>query len=88
MTSPPPLITVTVKLFAAYRDAYGQDELVLQLPGRTTVAALGDRLIDPHPQLARWRSVTRYGINLEFSAPETLLQDGDEVVLIPPVSGG
>jgi len=36
----------------------------------------------------KWRHLTRFGINWQFVEPETLLKDGDEVVLIPPVSGG
>lgn len=47
-----------------------------------------DRLIAEHPELSQWRDVTRFGINLIFVEPNTILQDGDEVVLIPPVSGG
>ncbi|MEQ8961643.1 MAG: MoaD/ThiS family protein, partial [Coleofasciculus sp. C2-GNP5-27] len=35
-----------------------------------------------------WRDLTRFGINLQFVEPDTILQAGDEVVLIPPVSGG
>jgi molybdopterin synthase sulfur carrier subunit len=45
-------------------------------------------LISEHPELNQWRDITRFGINLEFAEPDTFLQDGDEVVLIPPVSGG
>jgi molybdopterin synthase sulfur carrier subunit len=81
-------ITVNVKLFAAYQEACGVSELVLELPNGTTVAAVCDRLIAEHPKLAQWRDITRFGINLIFVEPDTLLQDGDEVVLIPPVSGG
>ncbi|MBR8838207.1 MAG: MoaD/ThiS family protein [Stigonema ocellatum SAG 48.90 = DSM 106950] len=81
-------ITITVKLFAAYQEAYGVPELVREFPQNTPVAAVRDRLIALHPQLAQWRDVTRFGVNLEFVEPDTILQDGDEVVLIPPVSGG
>lgn len=81
-------ITVTVKLFAAYQEAYGVPELVLQLPKDTPVVAVQDRLLQEHPELAQWRSITRFGINLQFVEPDTVLQEGDEVVLIPPVSGG
>jgi molybdopterin synthase sulfur carrier subunit len=81
-------VTVTVKLFAAYQEAYGVSELVLEFPTETPVAAVRDRLIDEHPELAQWRNLTRFGINLQFVEPDTPLQDGDEVVLIPPVSGG
>jgi len=81
-------ITITVKLFAAYQDAFGIPELVLELPEGTPVKAVCDRLIAEHPELAKWRDITRFGINLIFVEPDTLLQNGDEVVLIPPVSGG
>ncbi|MBW4551866.1 MAG: MoaD/ThiS family protein [Aphanocapsa sp. GSE-SYN-MK-11-07L] len=81
-------ITVTVKLFAAYQEVCGQSDLRWQFEPGEAVAAVGDRLYAQYPNLARWREVTRYGVNLQFVPPETLLQDGDEVVLIPPVSGG
>ncbi|MBD2386678.1 MoaD/ThiS family protein [Cylindrospermum sp. FACHB-282] len=81
-------ITVNVKLFAAYQEAYGVSQLIWEFPHGTTVAAVCDRLITEHPELAQWRDITRFGINLIFVEPDTLLKDGDEVVLIPPVSGG
>ncbi len=81
-------ITITVKLFAAYQEAYGVSELVLEFPNGTSVSAVCDRLIAEHPELSKWRDVTRFGINLIFVKPDTVLQNGDEVVLIPPVSGG
>lgn len=81
-------VKVTVKLFAAYQEAYGVPELVLEFSPNTTVAAVRDRLISDRPKLASWRALTRFGINLQFVEPDTLLCDGDEVVLIPPVSGG
>lgn len=81
-------ITVTVKLFAAYQEACGVSDLMLELPTGTRVAAVRDRLIAAHPQLAQWQNLTRFGVNLQFVPPETVLQSGDEVVLIPPVSGG
>jgi molybdopterin synthase sulfur carrier subunit len=81
-------VIVTVKLFAAYQEAYGTSELQLEFPVGTTVVAVRDRLIAEKPQLAQWQALTRFGINLQFVEPETPLQNGDEVVLIPPVSGG
>ncbi len=81
-------ITVTLKLFAAYQEAYGVEALTLTVPANTPVRALLDRCIDQHPQLERWRDLTRFGVNLQFVEPDTIVQDGDEVVLIPPVSGG
>lgn len=82
------LITVIVKLFAAYQEAYQQSELVLQLPPQTSVATVLEQLIAEHPELQKWQDLTRFGVNLQFVSPDTLLQDGDELVMIPPVSGG
>ncbi|MEB3150847.1 MAG: MoaD/ThiS family protein [Sphaerospermopsis sp.] len=81
-------ITVKVKLFAVYQEAFGLSELALEFPEGTPVRAVCDRLIAERPELAKWREITRFGINLIFVEPDTLLQNGDEVVLIPPVSGG
>ena len=81
-------IQVTLKLFSVYQDVYGQPEQMVECPIGTTVGTLYDRFIAQHPSLARWRSVTRFGVNLDFVPPETVLRDGDEVVFIPPVSGG
>ncbi|HEY9834860.1 MAG TPA: MoaD/ThiS family protein [Stenomitos sp.] len=81
-------VTVTLKLFAAYQEAYGVPELVLKFPPQTSVSAVLDTLITEHPELEQWRNLTRFGVNLQFVESDTILQDGDEVVLIPPVSGG
>jgi molybdopterin synthase sulfur carrier subunit len=82
------LITVTVKLFAAYQEAYGVPELTLSFPCQTSVSDILNYLLQEKPQLKQWSQVTRFGINLQFVPPNTQIQDGDEVVLIPPVSGG
>lgn len=79
---------VTVKLFAAYQDAYGLPELELEVAKGTTVSEVGDRIRSPHPALHSLAPITRYGLNLNFVEPEAIVQEGDEVVLIPPVSGG
>lgn len=81
-------IQITIKLFAAYQDAYGVAELGWTIPVGTPVSAVCDRMIAEHPSLEQWRTLTRFGINLQFVEADTVLQDGDEVVLIPPVSGG
>ena len=82
------VITVTVKLFAVYQEAFDVSELVLDFHDGTPVQAVCDRLISEHPKLSKWREITRFGVNLQFVAPDTILQNGDEVVLIPPVNGG
>jgi sulfur-carrier protein len=87
-TAPNPDITVTIKLFAVYQETFGTDRISLQFPPNTPVKAVLDRLAQTNPELVKWRDITRFGINLEFVDPEAMMSDRDEVVLIPPVSGG
>ena len=79
---------VTLKLFAIYQEAYGIPEKTLDLPSQTTVNQVLDQILTEKPHLRQWQSVTRFGVNLTFVDGDTILQEGDELVLIPPVSGG
>jgi molybdopterin synthase sulfur carrier subunit len=81
-------IQVKVKLFAVYQEVFGTPELDLALLPETTVDQLLTSLIEQQPKLTKWRDVTRFGVNLQFVESTTVLHEGDEVVLIPPVSGG
>lgn len=81
-------ITVIVKLFAAYQEAYKLPEITLTFPDQISVKSVLDHILNEHPELKKWEKVTRFGINLNFVEADTLIQDQDEIVLIPPVSGG
>jgi sulfur-carrier protein len=82
------LIQINLKLFAVYQEALGTAEIQSEFPLGTTAGQVLDFLIAQHPQLGQWRSITRLGVNLQFVEPTEVLADGDEVVFIPPVSGG
>ena len=81
-------IQVKVKLFAIFQEVFANDELIINLETGATVSQIFDRLVQQHSSLEKWRSLTRYAINLNFAEPYTILKNGDEVALIPPVSGG
>ena len=81
-------ITIALKLFSVYQEALGTEEKMLTVPAGTTAEDVCDRLIADHPELAQWKDLTRFGINLQFVEAATVLKSEDELVLIPPVSGG
>lgn len=60
------------------------------LPAATPLSADGlwEQILRLHPDLALLRPVIRLARNGEFASPETVFQPGDEIALIPPVSGG
>ncbi|MDX1976599.1 MAG: MoaD/ThiS family protein [Pseudanabaenaceae cyanobacterium bins.68] len=86
--SPSLEIKVTLKLFAIFAEVIGQSELELTLNPNTTVEQALELILQKYPSLTSWRSRLRYGVNLEFVTPDHQLQAGDQVVFIPPVSGG
>lgn len=81
-------ITVNVLLFAQLRDGFGADELAASLPNGATGAGLLAWLSQRHPKLAGLLEVSRLAVNCEYVSVDHRLQAGDEVVVIPPVSGG
>ena len=85
----PDEIEVRVRLFAVLRERAGVSELSLTLPAGATVgearASLAQRP-DLSPALGE-RSVV-FAVNRDYATDSRLLADGDELALIPPVSGG
>ncbi|WP_209466530.1 molybdenum cofactor biosynthesis protein [Symbiobacterium terraclitae] len=76
-----------MKLFAAAADAVGRRSLQGDWTG-LTAAQLLEQLQKDYPGLARLAPVLSIAINREYATPDRRLADGDEVALIPPVSGG
>lgn len=74
--------------FASVRDIIGQREIVLDLPEGTTADALLHRLMLEHPRLVGLAPSLLLAVNREYVEKGRLLVEGDEVALIPPVSGG
>ena len=60
----------------------------MDLPPDASVGELLARLEARHPALAGYRDRLVVSVNAVRAAPEALLDDGDEVALLPPVSGG
>jgi molybdopterin converting factor subunit 1 len=82
-------VTVTVRLFAMLRERAGRDALELELAEGATVADALEVLRDRAglgEMLARMPVVS--AVNREYAPAETPLATGDELALIPPVSGG
>jgi molybdopterin converting factor small subunit len=76
-------MTVTVRTFARYRDLLGFDRLALPLPEPPVLGAL---LADP--RLAHLPEDALLAVNQAFADRWAALAEGDEVALMPPVSGG
>ena len=81
-------ITVRIRLFAIQRELAGTREVRVELPDGSDVEAAWSALVARHPVLAPGRPSLRFARNGDYAEPTTPLADGDEVAMIPPVSGG
>ena len=82
------MITVSVKLFAMARDVTGVGEMTLSLEEGSDASRVIDHFLRIHPRLAQWKNHLRLAVNSEYVDFDCRLRDGDEVAIIPPVSGG
>ena len=79
---------VRVRFFAAMRERFGASEVKLGLPDGTTVAEVLARLNADYPAVRLMQQRFTVAVNRSFAKHDRVLVDGDEVALIPPVSGG
>ena len=80
-------MNVLVRLFASYREAAGVGHLLLELPDGSTVRDAIVEITRTHPLVAEGHQLV-IAKNREYVGPDAPLAEGDEVALIPPVSGG
>jgi molybdopterin converting factor subunit 1 len=83
---------IKVLYFASAREEIGLREEQLRLPaddkGAATLASLRRALVAKYPHAASTIESITLARNLEYSEDDVQLADGDEVALIPPISGG
>ncbi|HMU39309.1 MAG TPA: molybdopterin converting factor subunit 1 [Pseudomonadota bacterium] len=79
---------VSVRYFALLKERLGKDRETVELPDGASVSELLSRLSERQPFVAASRKAVQVAVNQEFMPETTVLADGDEVALIPPVAGG
>ena len=81
-------MTIRIKLFAILRERAGVSEVQIEIPHQSTVAAARDSLVRQFPQLAPFFPRVAFAVNLSYARIDTILKEGDELAILPPVSGG
>lgn len=77
-----------VLFFAGSREIAGTFEIELALSEKQSTAQVWNQLIDRYPQLEKIRSSSRLARNGTYADADSEFENGDEVAVIPPVSGG
>ena len=79
---------IKVLFFASCRELVGNSEISISLPDRSSVSDLLARLAADHPRLTEMEASLMVSVNQAYVDRTQQLNEGDEVALIPPVSGG
>ena len=82
------MITVNVKLFAMAKDLARISETSLSLEDGSVASSVVDHFVKMSPTFSEWKNHIRLAVNSEYVDFNHRLHDGDEVAIIPPVSGG
>lgn len=80
--------SLRILMFHTARDATGADAIDLPCDEGLGQEELWDRLVALHPGLGVYRRIIRLACNGTYVLPDAVFYPGDEVALIPPVSGG
>jgi molybdopterin synthase catalytic subunit len=80
--------TVTVRLFAAHREAAGRGVVEVDLEAGATVADLRRELLRAFPALDALRAATVVAVDGEFCGDAAPVRAGARVAVFPPVAGG
>ena len=81
-------ITVRVLFFGAARDAAGNEEVTLELNPSANAASARAQILNAYPDLQRFGNSLLFAVNQEYAEPTRVINEGDELAIFPPVSGG
>src|SRR5499426_3902563 len=79
---------VRILFFATLKDIVGAREMRLEVPLGATVGDVLTHLETTYPRVKDYRPVVLTAINEEYVDQSARVEEGDEVAIFPPVSGG
>jgi molybdopterin converting factor subunit 1 len=81
-------MNLTIRFFATLKDVIGAPEIYIDLPKASSVKTMLSILVEEKPALAPHLPTALIAVNQKFSDFDLILDQGDEIVIFPPVSGG
>ena len=79
---------VRLLFFASCKDIVGCRETDIEIDEGSTVTQMYQAVFSRFPALKRLEKTLSIAVNAEYADTSAVLQEGDEVAFIPPVSGG
>ncbi len=79
---------IRILFFGVLKDLVGRSTDVVDLPNGARVSDVFSHYVRRAPRIEGMRTALAFSVNQEYAAPDRELANGDEVALLPPVSGG
>jgi molybdopterin converting factor subunit 1 len=79
---------IKVLFFGAAADRAGTRETELDVRDGATLAEVWKLIVERYADLAPMRDTLAFAVNGEYARGEDTVSPGDEVAVLPPVSGG
>ena len=79
---------ISILFFASAQDATGSSDITWECAEGTTIEQCVLELQARYPALTALVPRLRFAVNAEFAAPSAVLNPGDALALLPPMSGG
>jgi|CXWL01.1.fsa_nt_gi molybdopterin converting factor subunit 1 len=79
---------VTVRLFANLHEIVGEREIQVELAEGGTIADVCERVAELYPRVREFLPVLVCAVDEDYAPNSRVVENGDSVALIPPVSGG
>jgi len=81
-------LKITILYFAMVKDLVGLDKEIVTISNETTVENLLTNMSNIHPKIKDNLNIIQVAVNYKIANKNTTLRNGDEVAILPPVSGG
>ena len=79
---------ITLICYAVLQETISEEPILLEVPDRCTAEQVIEKLSQSYPQAAQILKSTRLAHQDDYIEKQSLLKEGEEYCLIPPVSGG
>jgi molybdopterin converting factor subunit 1 len=81
-------LKIKIILFASAREIVGREKVEMEFKEGVRLSDCKAALLNTFPSMGKIIEKCRYAVNMDIKNDEYILNEGDEVAVLPPVSGG